>query len=97
MMRTATWKLPTTYSDGTVIPPGNVARIVTHLYMDGVEIGVSTMGAATWSGEIAMVMGQTYNFTAACTLDGQTSLPSPEVAFTVPFVHTNPPTSLIIS
>ena len=95
--RNATWVLPTTYSNGEAILPADQVKIVTHVLMDGVEVGVSSPGASSWDGEIVMVQGQSYTFKATCELDGQTSLPSPEVVFTVPFVPTNPPTGLTIS
>jgi hypothetical protein len=95
--RGANWVLPTTYTNGEAILPADQAKIVTHIFMDGVEVGVSSPGATQWDGEIDMVQGQSYKFTATCEINGLFSVASPEVTFTVPFFPPNPPTNLAIS
>jgi hypothetical protein len=95
--RGATWTLPTTYVNGEAISAEDQAKIITHIYMDGTEVGVSTPGASSWEGEIDMVQGQTYVFAAKSEINGQFSVATPEVSFTVPFFPPNPPTDLVIS
>ena len=97
MLRTANWTLPTTYSDGSAIDPADQAQIVTHIVMDGVEVGTSAPGATSWTGDLPMNYGGTYLFSVHATLNGQTSISTPEVSFTVPFRVPNPPTGLSIS
>ena len=95
--RSATWTLPTTYANGDPITTEDQALIVTHIFMDGAEIGASKPGESTWTGDVVMVQGQTYHFTATCEINGQFSVASPEVTFEVPFFPPNPPTGLAIT
>jgi hypothetical protein len=43
--RTVYWELPSTYNNGTAIPPEIIAKLVTHIFRDDVEVGVSAPGA----------------------------------------------------
>jgi hypothetical protein len=96
--RTAAWVLPTTYTDGS--PILDQSKIVTHIYADGVEVGVSAAGGVLWSGEVASVQGQSIVFTAKCEFAGVDDPFSPasvEVTFVTPFLATSPPTGLSIT
>lgn len=93
--RKVQWELPTTYTDGTAI--ADKSAIVTHIFVDGVEVGVSSPGATEWVGEVPSSPGQTLVFTAACELAGQMSAQAEGVAFQIPFLVPNPPTGLRIS
>lgn len=98
--RTVYWELPSTYSNGTAIPPEVQAKLVTHIYRDGREVAISAPGATTVSFAVDEVQGQAYSYTARCEVDGvpdDLSAASEVVVYTVPFVATNPPTGLHIS
>lgn len=95
--RTVRWDLPTTYVDGS--PILDPSKIVTHIYADGNEVGVSTPGASMWTGDVPSVQGQTIIFSARCELagvDDPLSAPA-EVTFVTPFLATSPPTGLSIT
>ena len=93
--RKVEWALPTTYTNGTAI--ADQSQIVTHIFVDGVEVGVSAPGASEWTGEVPSSPGQSLVFTAACELAGQMSAQAEGVAFQIPFQVPNPPTGLRIS
>lgn len=91
--RTVKWDLPTTYLDGS--PILDPSKIVTHIYADGKEVGVSDPGAAMWTGDVPSAQGQTIIFTAKCEMAGVDDPFSPasaEVTFVTPFLATTPPT-----
>lgn len=98
--RTAHWALPTTYSDGSAIPADVLAKLVTHVYRDGVEVAASAPGATEVSFSVDEAQGQSYSYTAKCEVDGvpdDLSAASEVYVYVVPFVPTNPPTGLRIS
>lgn len=98
--RKATWILPTTYNDGSAIPPETLAKLVTHIYRDGGEVAASAPGATEVSFQVDEAQGQSYSYTGRCEVDGvqdDLSAASEVVVLTVPFVPTNPPTGLRIS
>jgi len=98
-MSTAHWTLPTTYTDGNPIPAGT--PLVTHLFMDGVEVAVSPPGATDMDFDVVLEPGKSYTFSAKCEVDGvpdDLSAPSdPPFVFVVPFQVVNPPVGLSIS
>lgn len=98
-MATASWVLPTTYTNGDPIPPGT--PIVTHIYLDGVEVAVSKPGETSVQFTAGLVPGESYNATAKCEVEGvedELSAPSdPPFVFVVPFLIANPPTGLSIT
>lgn len=96
-IRKVSWVLPTTYTDGTSTDQG---KIITHIFVDGVEVGASDPGATEWQGEVAGAEGATLRFSAACEMDGVADDMgpfSPEVIYNVPFRRVSPPTGLTIS
>jgi len=93
--RNVKWTLPTTYTDGSAI--ADQSQLITHIFVDGVEVGVSSPGASEWTGEVPSSPGQTLVFTAACELAGQMSAQAEGVVFKIPFLAVNPPTGLRIS
>jgi hypothetical protein len=98
--RKVEWTLPTTYSDGSAIPAEVAAKLVTHIYRDAVEVGVSAPGATEAVIEVAEVPGQSYVYTGRCEVDGiddPLSAPSEVALFTAPFLVAGPPTGLRIS
>lgn len=97
---TVYWSLPTAYSNGEAIPPEVQAKLVTHIYRDGMEVGVSAPGATEASIIVDDVAGQSYSYMAKCEVDGipdDLSAPSEVVTLTIPFLQVNPPTGLRIS
>ena len=98
--RTVYWELPSTYSNGTAIPPEIIAKLVTHIFRDDVEVGVSAPGATEMVVEVAEVPGDTDAYYGRCEVDGindPMSAPSEVVVLTIPFLAVNPPTGLRIS
>jgi hypothetical protein len=88
--------LPTTYENGDIILSG--APIVTHIFMDGVEVAVSPPGATSMDFPIVLEPGKAYSFTAKCEIDGiddELSAPSdPPFVYVVPFLVVSPPSGL---
>ncbi len=98
--RTVYWELPTTYSNGTAIPPEIIAKLVTHIFRDDVEVGVSDPGATSMVVTVDEIPGDTDAYYGRCEVDGvadDLSAPSEVVVLTIPFLVVSPPTGLRIS
>lgn len=98
--RKAEWTLPTAYSNGVPISPEAAAKLITHVYRDGVEVAASAPGATSVEFEVEEVPGQSYAYTAKSEVDGvadDLSGPSEVVLLAVPFLVVNPPTNLAVS
>jgi len=98
--RKADWTLPTTYADGSAIPAEVLAKILTHIYRDGVEVAVSAPGATSVSFDVTEVQGQAYVYTGKSEVDGvvdDLSVASEATTFIVPFLVLSPPTGLSIT
>jgi len=96
-IRTVSWELPTAYSNGGTL---DQSKVVTHIFVDGIEVGVSDPGATSWQGEVAGAEGATLRFQASCEMDGvadDMGAMSPEVIFNVPFRVVGVPTIVSIS
>jgi hypothetical protein len=97
--RNLSWGLPTTYVDGTPIPPEIVARLVTHIYRDGVEIDVSAPGATSKTVDVVEVPGDTDEYYGRVEVDGiddPLSAPGEVTVFQVPFLVASPPGKMSI-
>ena len=94
MQRTIGWDLPTTFTDGTSIPPASIARIVTHVYKDGVDSYVTLPGNISFPIEVTPGVTNIWELTAE--LDGQTSTKSSALSYTEPFQVPMSPTNLAI-
>jgi len=98
--RKVSFILPTTYENGETIPADKAAKLVTHVYVDDVEVGASVPGASQWVGDVPQEQGQSLTFSCRCEVDGVADDLSPEsaeVVFALPFLQTSPPTGLSIS
>jgi hypothetical protein len=94
-MGTAHWTLPTTYADGSIIPSGSL--LVTHIFLDGVEVGVSSPGAVEMDFDVVLEPGKSYEFTGKCEVSGvpdALSAPSDPFVYFVPFPVVSPPSGL---
>jgi len=92
--RTISWSSPSTYADGTPIPPASAARIIIHVYKDGVETYVTLQGVTEWP--IEVVPGETNVWELTAELDGQVSARSAPFSYTEPFQVPMSPTNLAI-
>ena len=83
MQRTISWMLPTSYTDGTGIDAADVAKIIVHIWKDGLEVYNTLPGVTTFP--IEVVPGQKNDWQLTAELAGQLSPKSPAYSYTEPF------------
>jgi len=104
---TITWSNPTTYDDSTAIGASAQATLTTKIYYAATANGCATgtlfqsvlSGAISYSGTLPVTAkGSTTYYCATSTIpaEGQESLKSPAVSYTVPFVAPTAPVLLNI-
>jgi hypothetical protein len=99
VLRKVRWSLPTTYTDGTPIPPEIIALLVTHIFRDGVEIAVSDPGATEKIVDVDETPGDTDEYYGRCEvagIDDTLSAPGEVLVFQVPFLVASPPGKMSI-
>ena len=95
MQRTISWDMPTTFTDGTPMPPASVARIKVHVFKDGTDVYVTLPGVTSWP--IEVTPGQTNAWELTAELDGMVSPKSAPFSYSEPFQTPMSPTILAIS
>ncbi len=98
---TATWTLPTEYTDATPIATADIARITTTLYYGSSSSGPWTLITTTVAGATTATVpdparGATRWYTAEANLDGQTSAKGVAVSKTTPFQTPKAPSGFTI-
>jgi len=95
MERKLSWENPSTYTDGSPIPPEKVSGIKIHVFKDGAETYVALPGVVEWPIEVG-APGTTSSWELTAELDGKTSAKTPPLSYTEPFPVPMSPTNPVI-
>ena len=103
---TFSWTNPTTYVDGSAIPPDLKKEIVTRIYLQGADgvwkiIVTSDPGTTSWTGMVVdVIRGVPNKYVYDCLIPAKSN-PSaksaPPLEYTAPYLPLSPPTDFKVS
>ena len=95
MERKLSWENPTSYTDGTPLPPEKVSGIKIHVFKNGAETYVTLPGVTEWPIDVG-APGTQSAWELSAELDGMTSEKTAPLAYTEPFQTPVAPTRVAI-